>query len=273
MITGGVKFFENNKALFRDGSTASATTNDSAAKFMLDISKYTRWESIGSNDITTEVITINLSGTENIDRLFLIDHNFKSFNIKYNGGSDFTNVRNLDGELVGGIVETTYDKNTAYYEFDSVDVETITIEIETTQTVDADKYMTQFIATAELGTLAGFPRIQNVRHNRNLKGSKALSGRNVIQKGHETTSFRLNFKTYPVQADIDLAETLHEREESFLVWLCGGRYGSDYFTIEQRGWRLEDVYNMQLSRPLNANYERGIYQNGVNTSLPLVEVI
>ena len=83
----------------------------------------------------------------------------------------------------------------------------------------------------------------------------------------------MNFKTYPIQADIDIVEELHERENSFLVWLCGGRYGSEHFTIEQRGWRLRDIYNMQLSRALGANYEKGIYQNGANTRLSLVEVI
>ena len=272
-ISGGVKFFENNKALFRDGNIASASTNDSAAKFMLDISKYTRWESIGSNDTITETITINFKTAQTLDRLLLVEHNFKAFTIKYNGTNDFTNVSNLDGGLVGGIAETAYDKDTAYYKFDSVVVNSITISVDTTQVVDDQKYMVQFIATTELGTFAGFPRIQNVQHNRNIKGSKALSGKNVIQKGYETTTFRINFKTYPVQADISLVDNLHERENSFMVWLCGGRYGTEHFTIEQRGWRLRDIYNMQVNRPLGANYEKGIYQNGVNTNLSLVEVI
>ena len=272
-IIGGVKFFDKNKALFRDGSTASASTNDSAAKFMLDISKYTRWESIGSNDSTTETITINLGTATTLDRLILTEHNFKAYTVKYNGGTDFVNVSNLDVDLVGGIVETAHDKDTSYYKFDSVSVSSITISVDTTQVANAEKYLTQFVATVELGTFAGFPRVQNVLHNRNIKGSKALSGKNVIQKGYETTTFRMNFKSYPVQADITLVESLHEREDSFMVWLCGGRYGTDHFTIEQRGWRLKDLYNMQLSRPLGANYEKGIYQNGVNTSLALVEVI
>lgn len=272
-ITGGVKFFDRNKALFRDGNTANASTNDAAAKFMLDISKYTRWESIGSNDITTETITINFKTTTTLDRLLLIGHNFKAYSIKYNDTEDFTNVSNLDGDLVGGIVETAYDKDTSYYKFDSVEVSSITISIDTTQVVDEQKYCVQFIATTEVGTFAGFPRIGNVQHNRNIKGSKVISGKNVIQKGYEVTTFRMNFKSYPVQNDITIVDGLHEREDSFLVWLCGGRYGSEHFTIEQRGWRLEDVYNMQVSRPLNANYEKGIYQNGANTRLSFVEVI
>lgn len=272
-ILGGVKFFAKNKALFRDGNTASASSNDTAAKLMLDISKYTRWESLASNDLTTEAITINFSSAKTLDRLIFTEHNLKAFTITYNSGTEFTNVNNLDGDIVGGIAETDYNLDTAYYRFDSVSVSSIVISATTAQVVDAQKYITQFIATAELGTLAGFPRIQNVQHNRNIKGSKALSGKNVIQKGYETTTFRINFKTYPVQLDIDLVEDLHESEDSFLVWLCGGRYGTDYFTIDQRGWRLRDLYNMQISRPLGANYAKGIYQNGVNTRLALVEVI
>ena len=215
-ILGGVKFFAKNKALFRDGNTASASSNDTAAKLMLDISKYTRWESLASNDLTTEAITINFSSAKTLDRLIFTEHNLKAFTITYNSGTEFTNVNNLDGDIVGGIAETDYNLDTAYYRFDSVSVSSIVISATTAQVVDAQKYITQFIATAELGTLAGFPRIQNVQHNRNIKGSKALSGKNVIQKGYETTTFRINFKTYPVQLDIDLVEDLHESEDSFL---------------------------------------------------------
>lgn len=272
-ITGGVKFFDKNKALYRDGNTISASTNNAAAKFILDISKYTRWESIGSNDTITEVITINFKTSQEIDRLLLVGHNFKNYTVKYNGGSDFTTVSGLDGDLVGGIAETTYANNTSYYKFDSVSVNSITITVNTTQLADDEKYLMQFIATVELGTLAGFPRIQNVEHDRNIVGSQVLSGKNIIQKGYETTSLKIVFKTYPVQADITLMDDLHEREDSFLVWLCGGRYGLEYFTVEQRGWRLQDIYNMQVNRALSSDYEKGIYQNGVNKTLNFVEVV
>ena len=272
-ISGGVKFFDKNKALFRDGNTVNATSNEDAAKFIIDVSRYTRWESVGSNDITTETLTINFNGTQDIDRLIFTGHNFKNYTVTYNGTTEFTNVSGLDGALVAGISEADYDKGTSYYSFDSALINSITITINTTQTVDVDKFLVQFIATKELRTLAGFPRVQNVQHNRNIKGSQVISGKNVIQKGYETTSFRMNFKTYPIQADIDLIESLHEREDSFLVWLCGGRYGVEHFRISQRGWRLEDVYNMQISNVYRTSYEKGIYQNGVNTTPYFVEVV
>ncbi len=272
-ISGGVKFFNFNQALFKNGNTASASSNDGAAKYTIDVSKYTRWESVGSNDITTESITINFKNPTTIDRLLLIGHNFKEFTIQYNGTNDFTNVSGLGGSLVGGIVETDFSVDTAYYSFTEVLINSITISISKTQVVDAEKFLNQFIGTTELATLIGFPRVSNVLHNRNIKASKAISGKNVLQKSYETTSFRLGFKTYPIQADVNLMEDLHLKEDSFLVWLCGGRFGTDHFTIEQRGWRLEDVYNMQVSRPLGANYEKGIYNNGVNKTVSFVEVI
>ena len=271
-ITGGVKFFSRNKAIFGDGATASASTNDESAKFMLAISRFVRWESLASNDLTTETIVITLPAATTIGVIFIASHNLKDFDIKYNAAQDFTNVSGIDGDLVGGIVETAFVDDTAYYTFDPVSVTSITITANKTQIVDAQKFITFFMATTELGTLAGFPRIQKVRHSRNIKSTKVLSGKGVIQKSHETTSFEMRFKTHPIQADITLLETLYDREESFLVWLCGGRRGTDFFTIEQKGWRLRDVYNMQSTKALGADYEKSIYQNGVNSRMSLIEV-
>ena len=272
-ITGGVKFFEKNKALYKDGNTVSASTGDEASKYIIDINQYTRWESVNSNDLTIESITINLKFSSTIDRILLLDHNFKEFTIQYNGTTDFTNVVGLDALLPGGISETTFSDNSAYYEFDPVLVSNITITVTKTQVADQDKYLTTFIATEEIGTLAGFPRVADVGLNRNIRSAKALSGKTTIQKSYETIDFRLQFKTYPIQADIDIIDQLHDIEESFMVWLCGGRRGPDHFTIEQRGWRLKDVYHMQIPREVNSDYEKGIYQNGVNKTIAFTEVI
>jgi len=272
-ITGGVKILDRNLALLKDGSTASASSNDTAAKYLLSNNKYVRWESSGSNDVTTETLTINLSKTRTLDRLFILDHNFKNYSITYNDGTEFTNVSNLDVDLAGGITETGYSKSTTYYKFDAVSVDSVVISVDTTQVANAQKFLREFIATIELGTLAGFPRVQNVKHDRNIREDEVISGRKIIQKGYETTSFNMDFKTYPIQADINLLETIHLKEDSFLVWLCGGRYGTDHFTIEQRGWRIGDVYNMQIRKALGADYAKSIYQNGVDTKVNFIEVV
>ena len=70
MINGAVKFFNVNYALFKSGGVATASSNDDAVKYILDVSRYTQWESIGSNDITTETVTITLPSSKLVDRLF-----------------------------------------------------------------------------------------------------------------------------------------------------------------------------------------------------------
>jgi hypothetical protein len=272
-ITGGIKFFERNQALAKDGNTATASTNDGAAIYLLTNNKYVRWESVNSNDLTTETVTITFKNTRTIDRLLLTRHNLKQYQITYNGTNEFTNVSNLDGDLVGGISETTYDKSTSYYKFDQVAVDSLTITMNTTQVADAQKFITEVVATRELGTLAGFPRVRNMAHSRNIRGSQVLSGKNVLQPTYETTSFRLGLSNYAVKDDVLLFDSIHEREQSLLVWLCGGRYGDEFFPIPQRGFNLEDLYSMKINRPLPANYANGIYTNGANGTLSFVEVV
>lgn len=274
-ISGAAKFFEQNFALFRDGGTADASSNADAARFILDISRYTQWESIGSNDLTTETIIVNLKSAKLVDRLFLIDMNFKEFNIKYDNGSgyvDFSNVVGVNGAESSTISETDFEFDTAYYQFDPVTTSRFQITCNKSQVENAQKFLSQFIATKELGTFEGFPRIQP-SSTRNETKAKALSRRLVVQKTYETNKIKITFKTHPFQNDLDIVEELFNREETFLVYPCGARSGSIYFKVDQMNWRLKDIYNMQLTGGLKNEFEKGVYTLGFNKSITLEEHI
>jgi len=272
-VTGGVKFFDKSRALFKDGASATATSNDDSVKNILSVNRFTQWESIASDDTITETIIVTFKSSKTIDRIFLVDMNFKEFTVKYHNGAifvDFTNVIGVNGALTANIAETIYDKDTAYYEFDSVTTGSIEITCLKTQVVDAQKFLTNFFATVELGTFTGFPRVQPTS-TRNETKTKALSRRFVIQKTYETRAIKINFKTHPFQNDLDIAEALFDREEPFLVWPCGGREGTDFFRIEQDVWRLNDVLNMQILGKNKNDYEKGVYVLGFNKSLSMEE--
>lgn len=272
-IKGGVKFFDINYALFKFGTTASASSNDEGINSILDVSRYTQWESVGSNDLTTETITINFPRGLDIDRLFLVDMNFKEFNVKYYDGLsfvDFTNIVGVNGVEYATITETIFAEDTAYYEFDSVNTTSIQIQVTKTQSANAQKALTQFIATQEIGTMEGFPRLRP-DSNRNETKAKALSRRYVVQKTYETNRIKLTFKTHPFQNDVDICENLFNREEPFLVWPCGGRTGEQFFKISMMNWRLKDIYNMQLTGRMKNEFERGVYLLGFNKSLTFEE--
>ena len=267
-VTGGIKFFKKNE--MTNGS-ASATSGDSSSKFILDLDVDTYWTSVGSSDAETEIITINFGSTKSINRILLLDHNFKSFTVKYLSGSSyvaFANVVGIGGTSLSGISETTFSKDSSYYEFDAVSTSAIQISIATTQTTNAEKYLGQSIATTELGTFVGYPEVTKIDLTRNNRFKKTLSGRYSVQKSQQTIGYSVRFKNYPTNdvynVDIDLAITLFESEDPFLVYPCGGRYESQHFNFQLPGFRLRDCILSQVKKGYKLKYVKNIYNNPVD---------
>ena len=273
-ISGGIKFFKKNKGLFKDGATITASTNTAQSSLMIDMSKDTNWISIGSNDATTETITLTLSTAFTIDRILLVDINLKDFSVDYWNGSAFVNFANvvgLDGVVASGIIETTFSDTTAYYEFDSVSTTIIRIQALKTQVVNAEKSITSFIVTEELGTLAGYPIATDENFTNNERVFTNLNFKSKVYKSYQTYSFSLAFVTYPLQADIDLSNTLFNSVDPFIVWPCGGKRGTSSFRITKKGYNLIDVYTMQIIEGINPSYTSNIYVNGIDQNLFFVE--
>jgi len=276
-LTNGISFFKKNKALFEDGAAASASTGDSEASLILGTNKFFQWSSVGSDDTTVETITITLDEAVPITRIFLADFNWKEFTVKFDSGTEFTTVVGIDGALGGGITETAFARDTAYYEFDSVTATTIEITVTKTQVVDEEKTLVLFIATEELGTLTGFPKNNGVNLDRNEKTEEAISGRMQVEKGYESARMDLVLKAYASgtvdatgQADIDLMDSLHDLNVPFLVWANGGVPSN--FRFEQRGWRLKDIYQMQTVKGTKNAYSKNVYKFGVDQRYNFVEV-
>ncbi len=270
-ITGGIKFFKKSKALFALGATATATSNTDAAKNILSSNKFVIWQSLASDDTTTETIVITFPASADIDRIFLISMNWKEFTVKYDvtgTPTDFTNVVGLDGSQ-SVIAETAYARDTAYYEFDKVNTTKITITATKTQIVDAEKQLERFYATEEIGTFTGFPGVPKEELNQNLNKQRVLSGNINFQKRIETFKATINFKNYTaIQNDYDILLDLERRPESFLIWLCGGKFGAN-FSITRENWFLKNVYNVQTPGKLNAKWNNNIYIAGFSAKLNL----
>lgn len=269
-LGGGVTFFDNSLSLFENGITAAASSNTAAQNLCLGFNPYYRWESSGSDDSTTETLVITFPSPVSISRLILLDHNLKEFTVTTTAGS-FSNVIGLDPTGASAISETDYDRNTAYYEFSPITVSNLTLTMEKTQIVDQEKFIGQIIATNELGTLRGFPDITAVGIDRDITKDKTLSGKYIIQKGYEQRSFSMRLINYPYQDDLDLLDSLHVRENPFLVWLCGGK--PDTFKLKQRGWRINDIIKMQVDSSLQNGYEKNVYTLGATGRYSFEEVV
>lgn len=277
-ITGHMKFFEQSKCLGKNGATISVSSGTPSADYALDQNTETAWRSSGSSDLSSEEVIIEFEEAA-IDRLFLLGTNLKAFTIQYNNAgtwTSFASVVGIDGSK-SGITETALAKAVAYYEFTEVTTDSIRIVATTTQTANEEKYLRQVIVTKEIGTLAGWPRVKNIEQTRNNRVVKTLSGFYSIQKSLEVPSFDLEFKDYPststYNVDMDVMLELHDSEDPFLVWPCGGRSGSPYHQYTLRGWRLEDLYQMQISKALALAYSQNIFTAPINAKVELEAVI
>lgn len=279
MSLGKIKFFELSSCLAADGASLVASTGSGSATNCLDKNPVTYWRSVGSSDVTSETLEITLSASTTIDRIFVVDHNWKDFTIKYDHSGSWTHfasVTGLDGSK-SNITETAFADDTAYYEFTPVTTTKILVTVTKTQTANQEKYVAQIMTTSELGMFAGYPNIKKIEMDRNNRMTTSLSGKVVVMKSIETAAFQIDFKDYPrlstYSVDFDLVMTLHDRETAFLVWLCGGRRGTGYFGYTLRGFRLKDIYVMQVTKKLDLNYSKNGYMNQLNTAIMLEEHI
>lgn len=275
-FSGACKFLKKSKCLFADGATIDTTSSVGTGQLALDRNPITYWRSIGSDDTVTETLTITFDETT-IDRLFLIDHNWKDFNIKYDVlgvWTHFASVRGLDGSKTN-ITETAFADDTAYYEFTPVTTAKIQIQVTKTQTADEQKRINQIIVTEEIGTLAGFPKIKGTLIDRNLRSKEMLSGKRLVQKSEQSFKVNLDFDDYPgsYTADVDLIFGLQDREDNFIIWICGGRRGTQYFRTQMPGYRLRDVYTVQLIAGLDPIYGKNIYKGMINFTAKFEEAV
>ena len=173
-IDGNIKTFELSKALLKNGATATATSGNSSAENVLDFNKITRYQSVGSDDSTTEVLVLTFPSPTDITRLLILNHNWKAYtitpitsgNIEDNFGEDildsdsqaieddgatleFQNVISLESSTpVEAIAETDYSLSSSYYEFTTMYASGLTISISQAQELndepDQEKYAFYF---------------------------------------------------------------------------------------------------------------------------------
>jgi len=276
-IDGRIKFLSRSKCLVQDETTITASTGTDAAERCLDRNPITYWRSVGSLDVTTETLEIIFNGSQTFDRLFLLDHNWKEYNVQYWNGAAYTHFANVTG--IGGsqanVSETVYARDTSYYEFDEVTSTKIRIQVTKTHVVDAQKYVSQVVVCSELGTLGGHPEIKDTQLSRNLRTEKMLSGRMLTMKSDEFFTVSLDFKDYPASLgdDVDLMFSLHDSEETFQIWICGGREGTPYFKKQMRGYRLRDLVTVQMIDDLKPIYSKNVFNNQVNFSAKFQESV
>lgn len=275
-ITGFAKIFYKNFLIdYTNSVTVSSGTT--TANYIKDLDRETRWLSSGSDDLTQESIVIQFDYPQTIDRIALLNFNFKKYTIKYDnsGWTNFANVytRKTDTTPVTGISETTNTENARYYEFDSVTTSQIQILIDETVIANAEKYLYELYIGQEIGTfnldIACSPNSFDVTQS--VKKSQLLEKSNGgMIKLDRADKFRaeLTLKQVYESNDLEIIYTMFDYGE---VAIYPG--GADtHYTLE-RGWRMQDIYHVIVDGDLQANFSVGRDKNiGQDFKIKLFEL-
>jgi len=273
-IIGTPKIFDLSKALIKNGDTVTVSSGATSKDNILDFDKFTRWESVGSDDLTTETITVTFSEPRTFDRILLTRHNFKSYSIAPATGS-FTNVIGLFSQTPGlGISETDYGIGDSYYEFDSISTTGIVSTVTLAQTVDAQKYIFNLIPTSELGTFQTYPVIAS--NDFQALVSKTMNRRAVVNKLNPVFSASLSIELGNNQNDVDLMTLLADRNDDFILWANGGQLtenesASPFYRFSFKPYRLGDFYKCQVVSSKLPEFINNIYVNAFIANLQLIE--
>ena len=265
----GVKFFKRNKIdqFFTQGSitvTDGIATNPGQdfAYLLRNRNNTSGWMTTGSTDAGNTTLIADMGEGKDLDKIILVNHNFKAFTIKYWNGASYV-------DFSPAISQTVNTETVSIYSFASVSTTKIRIIITAAQVLNADKRMTQLIMTEQLGELACQPML-TPKIDRSRKVNKFLSGRVFISKSVPSFEVKLKMNTSVTETDLALVETLYDSFESFLVWLSGGDVAQFGAHIRQ-GYRLQDFYLVNLDAEYVPEYKDGRWPHGVPINLSLQE--
>jgi len=263
IVADGILFFSKSATdLDRIGVSSAASSNPQRSEYVRDSTNYRYWISDGSDDSTTETLTLTFEN-QSFDRIHLIDHNLKEFTIQYwDGVSAFV-------DFSTPIAETINEATTSYYEFDSVTTTSVRITMEKTIAANAEKRIAQFLQSTQLHKLEGYPTL-SPRFDVERITKQTIRGRRKSALLDETFSASLAFQRYPVASDLLFFKNLWDNRAEFLVWPCAGKESIFRFNI--KGTRLSDIYLCELDGNYDSWFDSNTYVLGVNGSINIVQV-
>ena len=259
-------FFEKSAAdIGLPNVTATASQGSAYAINALNRSNSSAWVTTGSVDADNTTFTVDFGDAKFITDILLVKHNFKAFTVQYSTDNVSFSA------FSAAISESNCTAETSHYEFTQVEARYVKITITGTQTANEDKELYQFIATRQLGQLAGWPQIRSPKHDTNKKKAQMLSGKLNVTRNVGGFFCELSVKEWRSDADMTIVETLYNSTEGFLVWLCGG--SESQFSSSRIGYRLEDIYLMKCANDYEPEFVDGGYYRGLDIKIQLAEVV
>lgn len=257
-------FFEKN---FLDLDNEDATVSSSHANefigYVRTRSLLGAWLTTNSVDADEVSIEMDLAGSYNIDRVIIADHNLKSFTLEQ---YDFDT--GIWSELFSATDET---RDTTEIALDEFYGRRFKLTIYGTQVPNSDKRINRILITKKIGQFSYWPKIESPTIDRGKNIRTTLSGKKAVLRTVGAFQCRLSIENWRNAEDLELIERLYRQVQGFQVWLSGGDETQFFYAAES--YRAKDIYLMGFSNDFKPTIKDGIYPNGMNIALDLVEVV
>lgn len=276
-----IRFFKTNKFDFTNGATVTSSGSWDSSGYLIQDRRSDTFAADSTSTPTNTSVGLTLNGGDSdINRIFLIKHNFDNTNLRvqYVDTSDvlYTVVSNgtANNLTPAGDITILNDGESTLVSLENT-VAAKQVFCGTTSSGSPSSgslfRLAQLIATEEIGQLEGYPVVAANKFDQNLNVRQSAAGRRMINKNIGAYSFSLSVRVWNIQADLDLIQSLYDQFNGFLVWINAG--DTAQFSAPVRGFRFEDIYNVKPTDTFRPIKYKGLYQAGYRIKMNLAEAL
>lgn len=243
------------------GGSVTVSSGSSTQWYATDNNKYTRWTTSGQSGTNNLATWLRDFGTPRIiDSIYVYQTNIVNINCVYGTG---------DTPLPNATVVRSQDGYHHFFSFTPVETTCFKFSGTSTLVVGDEKYINEVFLTQALGQFQ-YPVQFDGGMKKEQVDHKLENGRHfIINKGNALEG-KLNFKSHVSTNDVELYNTLLERDSEFLLWINGGN--ENQFTYKFYPYRFGDFFKVSIVKGSNPSYTNNFYKAGLNASLPIVEI-
>lgn len=265
-MSKGLRFFGTDYNELAQEGTPSASSRTTFARFAFDGLIGTKWTSDGEDSDGDDVfLEMDFGVNRTIDSFFVYNTNIEDIEIQYDSSGWVTCNSSI------ATITKSLDGLHLFVKLNSP-VTTQKVRVAGSDTIipNEEKYVTLFHAFLEIGQFEYFPDF-DPKSELTQNKFKTNDGRAVIIERGEQFTAKIKFKSHVNQNDIDLAETLIARKESFWIWPNGG--DESIFRFSFRPYRFHDIFKVAITSDSESKLTDNYYKSGYNNTLSVEEVI